>query len=220
MKKIFKKITISILVFAGIILILNIPVKTRQGVDGALFIKKLPLYVKTCGFLCRNYQYGALAASITKGIKNDRDKILAIYTWTVENIQPTPKSLPVVDDHIWNIIIRRYGGIDQTADVFTTLAYYAGYEAFFEALCINEDKKLVLSFVRTGNEWHIFDVFNKRPFIAEGDLAIATPYGPTYNEYLKTMDMALFESRIRRPGKQAPLSRAIYEIKEFFKKSG
>ena len=129
-----------------------------------------------------------------------------------------PKGFPSIDDHVWDIVIRRYGGTDQMADVFTTLAGYIGHEAFFEGLRISEaEEALVLSFVRIDNEWHMFDVYNKRPFISIEDLTIPTPYGLTYGEYLESMDKTLFQRRIRRPGKQAPFTRIIYEVRKIFK---
>ncbi|MFC1576168.1 transglutaminase-like domain-containing protein [Candidatus Omnitrophota bacterium] len=218
MRTITKRLIAYALIFVIAILVLNFPVTTRQGINGELFIRKIPLYAKIGGFLYRNYQYKELALRITEGNKNDTDKVEAVYNWTTENIKSPPEGFPIVDDHIWDIIVRGYGVRGQKADVFTTLASYAGYEAFWEKLYSSRvDKPLVLSFVRIGNKWHIFDVYNKKAFISTEGLALPTPSGPAYVEYLKTMDKAKFKSCLRRPDRQKILSRIIHEFKRLFR---
>ena len=133
----------------------------------------------------------------------------------IENIKNQPKGFRVVDDHIWDIIVRGYGSSDQLSDVFTTLANYAGYEAFWENLYTDKTRKgLILSFVKIDNKWHIFDVYNKKCFMDSKNLALPTPCGLTYVEYLSKMDKTKFKSSIRRAGKQKTFSRFIYEIKK------
>ena len=213
----FKKVAEYSLVLAVTILIFNIPATTRQGINGILFVRKIPLYVKTCGFLYRDYQYKALSRHITNGIKGDIDKIKALYDWTIDNIKRKPEGFPVVDDHIWDIIVRRYGASGQMTDVFTTLASYAGYEAFWDILLINNvPGGPILSFVKIGDRWYVFDILNKKSFMIAENSELPTPYGPTYAEYLKTIDKAKFNSCIRRPDKQKISTRLRYEFKKMF----
>ena len=116
---------------------------------------------------------------------------MAIYNWTVANIKRPPKDFPIVDDHIWDIIVRRYGGNDQIADVFTTLVSYAGYEAFWEKLKpAGAERALVLSFVRIGKEWKAFDLYYNRYFLRDEDLGQPTPWGTAYNDYMRSIDKA------------------------------
>ena len=220
LSRIFKKVLLCAALITAFALFLNAPATTRQGIEGTVFVRTIPLYVKLCGFLYRNYQYGELSGQIVGGIKGDKDKIRALYRWAAENIKRPPKGFPLVDDHIWDIIVRRYGTPDQIADVFTTLASYAGYEAFWEKLETDDaPEELVLSFVKIGDNWHIFDLYDRKSFISAETMALPTPYGPSYGEYLRTMDRTKFAARIRRPGKQKIATRVIYEFKNFFKPS-
>lgn len=218
--KAFKKTITSISVLLAVIFVFNIPATTRQGINGVLFVRKIPLYVKICGFLYRDYQYKALARLITSSVTDDMERVKIIYQWTVDNIKKTPGDLPVIDDHIWDIIVRRYGSGDQVADVFTTLASYAGYDAFWDSLRVdNVPGALVLSFVKVGKDWYIFDVYDKKSFIGKEKILLPTSCGPTYAEYLKTMDRSKFDVHIRRPDKQKILLRLKYEFeKKFFRK--
>jgi hypothetical protein len=217
--KALKISTKYILILTIAILIFNIPVTTRQGIDGELFVRKIPLYAKTCGFLYRDYQYKALSRQITSDIENDTDKVRAIYDWTIANIRKVPEGFPGVDDHIWDIIVRRYGCSDQLADVFTTLTSYAGYEAFWKKLRLaGIGGGLVLSFVKIDNKWRIFDVYHKKSFMKKEELSLPTPCGPTYTEYLKTMDKSKFNSCIRRSDEQKIFPRIIYEFQKITKR--
>ena len=108
------------------------PVTTKQGVNFEVSAHRLPLYLKAFEFLDRNAQYRQLANEITLGAAKDQARVLAVFNWTARRIQPAPEGWPVVDDHILNIIIRGYGTSDQRADVFATLATYAGVPAFWQ----------------------------------------------------------------------------------------
>lgn len=210
--KMQKRLIIYIALLTGVVLFLNIPVITKQGMGGSVYTKRIPFYVKLCAFLYRDYQYNDLSREITLGIKNDMDRVIAIYNWVTENIRRVPKDFPVIDDHIWNIIVRRYGCGDQQADVFTILVSYAGYEAFWDKLKIDGiDQQLVLSFVKIDNKWYMFDVYSNKSFVKPED---STPYGPTYGEFLKTMDETHFRAYIKRPDKQKILPRLVYEFKK------
>lgn len=218
--KAVKKAITFILICAAIIFTSYVPTTTRQGVNGVLFVKKIPLYVKVCGFLYRDDHYRTLAHNVTYGIKGDRDKVMAIYDWSIKNIRIPPKGFPIIDDHIWDIIVRGYGVDDQKADVFTTLASYAGYKAFWEKLCLEKtSESLVISFVKINNTWCMFDVYNGKCFIVGKDLLSTTPYGPTYGEYLNTLDKNVFKKEIKRSDKQKIFPRLIYEFKNIFTKN-
>jgi len=217
--KLVKKAIIYILISVSMIAIFNIPMRTKQGVNGVVFIKIIPLYVKLCSFLDRDYQYKALARNITKGITGDIDKITAIYTWVIENIKRTPKDFSIIDDHVWSIVIRNYGTRGQMADLFTTLTGYKGYESFMHKLKLRTSEgptSIILSFVKVDDTWYVFDVYNKKPFISGEAESLLTPYGPTYEAYLNAMDKRLFESSIRRPDKQKIMPRLVYEFKKIF----
>lgn len=212
-----RKIILYVTVLALLIVIFSIPVETRQGVNFVVTVRKIPLYVKLCGFLYRGYQYKELSRQITTGIESDVDKVMAIYNWTVKNIKRPPKGFTIVDDHIWNIIVRGYGTPDQVADVFTTLASYAGYEAYWEKLQSDKaSESLILSFVKINSTWYIFDVYNRRSFISGLARKLSTPYGPTYDDYLKSSDSSKSNLPIKRPDKQKIIPRLFFELKKVF----
>ena len=214
--RLFKKLFLFLMVFIILFAFLHVPVNTKQAVDHALSTKKIPLYVKMCGFWYRDYMYRDLSSQITKNIKNDRNKIIALFDWTVQNIKKQPEGFQVIDDHIWDIIARRYGRADQMSDVFVTLASYAGYGALWIRRHLEEgETDLVLSFINFDNKWHMFDVYNKRPFISGKELDIAIPGGRTYGEYKNGINDKIFKMHVRRADKQKPLQRIIYELKNF-----
>ncbi len=146
--------------------IATLPSTTRQGVNSRLSISTLPLYVKVIDFLHRHAHYQLLAEAITRGCRSDEERALAIFAWTRRNIRETPKGWPVIDDHVLDIIIRGYGANDQMADVFTTLASYAGLPAFWR------QRDVALAFVQTEGRWRMFDVQYGLIFTdADGQLA-------------------------------------------------
>jgi transglutaminase-like putative cysteine protease len=106
------------------------PVHTRQGIDYEVRQQTLPLSLKLVGFMYRDMEYRHLASTLTRGIDRDEAKVLRLYEWVRAHVVAgTPTGLPVVDDHVWNIIVRGYGEPDQLADVLATLCAYAGIPA-------------------------------------------------------------------------------------------
>ncbi len=204
-------------ILAFIIASAYIPVTTYQGVNGEVRAIKIPLYVKAAGFLYRDHQYKMLADDITAGHKEDLMKVIAIYRWTVNNIKHVPSGFKVVDDHIWDIIVRGYGEADQMADVFTTLASYSGRPSFWDKISVpGSDKDMVLSFVKIKDRWYVFDIYNAKFFIKAEDLAEETPYGVPYSEYVNAVPKDKFRKYIQRPDKQKVAGRIIFEIKKVF----
>lgn len=217
--KLKKIIIISLLILITVVMASNMPVITKQGIDGVVIAKEIPLYVKACGFLYRDYQYKDLSRRITEDLDSDEEKIMAIYKWTTANIKDHPSGFMIIDDHIWNTVVRRYGTADQKAEVFTTLINYAGYESFKTRLSIKDvAPRLILSFVKIDGNWRIFDIYGKIYFTKEEDLEAATPYGLTYKDYLETFDIDSYSRRVTRADKQKVIPRMIYETKKIFKR--
>ena len=135
------------------------PATTRQGVNFHVSSRTVPLHVKLVDFLDRHWHYNLLAKEITQGCRTDEARALAVFAWTREHIKPTPTGWPIVDDHILNIIIRGYGVSDQMADVFATLAMYAGVDAFWKAYRLKGGTpEAIFSFARMNGKWAVFDV--------------------------------------------------------------
>lgn len=143
----------------GIVAVAVTPSTTKQGIDYVVSTRKLPLYVKVLDFLDRDANYRVVAKSITAGMVTDQLRAMAIFEWTRTNIRSVPPDFPVVDDHIWHIIVRGHGADDQKADVFTTLLTYAGVPAYWIFLEY-EGRRLPISFVRVSGTWRVYDVAN------------------------------------------------------------
>lgn len=222
-----------LLLFVGV-WIFTLPVSTHQGVNFQVSTREIPLYVKALSFLYRHYQYGTLAEEITRGLSSERERVLAVFEWTRQNIRRTPEGWTVVDDHILNIVIRGHGLSDQMADVFTTLSTYAGIPAFWQNLRLSgSGKKLVLSFAKVEERWVVFDVANGLIFRNEqGDLAsveeiAADPglvertagslrhRGILYQRYFEGF-MPPRVPDVLRAEKQMPWSRLTFEVRRLF----
>lgn len=213
--------------------ILNIEVTTRQGIDYKVYTLKVPLYLKILDFYDRHFNYKWLVHKIINGKATEEEKVMAIFNWTIENIADQPKELPVVDDHVWHIIIRGYGAHDQFSDVFTTLCNYAGFDAFF-AKIYTKDKtsKISFSFVKINNRWHVFHPYNGAYFInkdgkfasvedlANGNWSVKQIgnlqkknfiYQDYFNEEITKIDFNKFH-RFSRANIQSPINRFFYGV--------
>ncbi len=214
----------------------NLEVSIRQGIDGCAREIKMPLYVKGMEFLARHYEYGRIAKEVTQGCAGDEEKVLAILAWTHENIRKVPQGMPIIDDHILNIIIRGYGTSDQSQDVFTTLCAYSGIPAYWAMVFDNARRvKYPISVVKLGGKWCPFDSYRGKYFktrrgaIAStediaGDRSLVegkeisengeeiTVEGVPYKEFFYNLHPRK-EGRTLRPEKQMPLKRVFFEMK-------
>lgn len=158
MKRTIRNILSGLAILILILLVLNIKVTTKQGVNYQLRTIRIPLYLKILDFFDRHYNYEILVKRILSRAESDREKVLRLFAWTHENIKKSPPGLPVIDDHVWHIIIRGYGEPDQITDVFTTLCNYSGINAFFSKVGEKEKKSgIPFSFVKIDNRWSVFD---------------------------------------------------------------
>lgn len=205
------------------------PATTRQGVNFTVTTHQLPLYLKLLSFMDRHYQYRYIAQQVTAGLSSDRERAARLLDWTRRQIHPTPPGLPVVDDHILHIIIRGYGEPDQMADVFTTLATYAGVPAFWEVVKIEEKGRLILSFAKIDGRWAVFDVARElmftdahgqpvdvrelalHPELTDAVVGNEAPYGIPYRRYVERLS-AFQVPAVLRAEKQMPLRRIWYEV--------
>jgi len=231
-KKIVLVSVISIFVVA--LIILNLNVTTRQGVNYEWQTIKIPLYLKVLGFIDRHYNYKTLVKKITEDAKSETEVALKLFEWTHRNIRKVPKDFPVIDDHVWNIIIRGYGANDQSSHVFTTLCNYAGLKAFYSwAYTKEKTKRIPLSYVGLGGKWVVFDPYsgiyfkNKNSAIAsinelkDGDWVVISTLGAEkpaydYKEFFVNLP-DLKDITLNRSSIQSPLKRLIFEVKRWIK---
>lgn len=230
-----KKIFSFLLAFILLIVFLNIPVTTRQGINGEVRTLRIPFYIKFFEFLDRNYWYKSISHGITKERVTDEEKVMAIFDWCVRNIHNVPEGFDVVDDHVLNIIIRQCGTSDQRSDVFTTLCIYSGIPAFWKFTRPPSDKRIIitLSYVLVDGKWRVFDVGRNRFFLNDrgrlasvediiSDISIVKKEnirirGIPYEEFfsgLKPID----KDFISKEQQQVPLFRIAYEARHLFRR--
>lgn len=218
----------------GVFILLNLRVTTKQGVtswegvDYKHYSIQIPLYLKILDFFDRYYNYRELANRIVKGANSDEEKVIKIFTWTHHNIRKVPKELPVVDDHVWHIIVRGYGVQDQSQDVFTALCNISGIDAFFSAVYINDRSGvIILSFVKIEEKWYVFDAYrgvyftDKQGRLADIDttkkerLIVTLDEQPDidYAPYLENLP-TIKDIGLNRSNLQSPLKRLLYEFKK------
>ncbi len=223
-----------ILLIAALIIFLNIKVTTHRGIDYQLSSSRIPLYLKLIDFFDRHYNYTELVRGILRDTKSEKERIIKIFEWTHSNIRKTPKGFPVIDDHVWNIVVRGYGANDQSSYVFTTLCNYAGIEAFYTwVYSTDKTKRVPLSFVRLSSRWIVFDPYNGIYFkdksgeiadidkLKNGNWAIeyllgAEKLGYDPKEYFVNLPEAK-NIGLTRSGIQSPLKRLIFEVKKWIK---
>lgn len=221
-----------VVVFIGVIFMLNLKVSTKQGINFHVVVKSIPFYVKICGFISRDYEYKQIVKSLLGKVISDEDKARLLFVWTHNNVRPIPQGFPIVDDHISNIIIRGYGTSDQAADVFCNLCEYAGLPAKWAFLRLpNTHNDIVLSFVYIYGKWRVFDAYNnnifttmenklasKEDIINDLSLVDRVQYKPIvdgteYREFFRSLHTLEEKDMWRRGKDQMLLSRLTQEIK-------
>lgn len=208
---------------------LNLRVTYYQGINYRVAQKTTPLYLKIVDFFSRHYHYKELVKDIVRGCKGEEEKVFAIFGWTKENIRRVPEGFPVVDDHIWNIIVRGYGTNDQFQDVFTALCNYARVDAFFSIIRSKDRNSLfAISFVKLDKKWRVFDPYNgiyfknKEGNIASIDdiknrnwVAVGTAEAKDFDyKYIFDNLPTVKDIGLNRANIQSPLNRLMFEIKK------
>ena len=234
-KKFIYKFLVGIALFSVVItvviVLLNIKVTTRQGINFQVQTIRIPLYLKMIDFFDRHYNYKQLVQRIIKNEQDKQKRVMKIFSWTYHNIRKQPENLLIIDDHVWHIIVRGYGLSDQSCDVFATLCNYAGIDAFYASVFTKDmNRKIRLSFVRLHNRWHVFDPYNGVYFINNAGVLVDTneiKKGNYRLEYLGTPKETVLDYRdyfdnlpdvkevgLRRVKIQSPFKRLLYELRK------
>lgn len=219
----------NIIFVLAVLILLLAEFETKQGINFKVHAYKIPLYIKVFGLFARDYEYRRIANMIV-GTEKDEQKIVEnILEWTDKFIaEDFPKSFPIYDDHILNIIHRGYGTGDQRIDVATTLSTYAGARAFWGYI-ISNDKRTMISYFKINGLWYVFEPHEWSFFYkSSGELA-TIEYLQNNPEYIKIdnkipiyKDVPLTEyyknlkiiedPQIIRPEYQMPYKRLKYKI--------
>lgn len=231
LKRFIKIFFLIICLNAGLLIILNIPVTSQQGVNYVVKTIEMPLYIKIIEFFDRDYHYKELAEDVCRGCSGDKDRVLSLFEWTYQNIKADiPKDWPIIDDHVWHIIVRGYGVEDQFSDVFTTLCNYAGVDAFFRWVYTAEQtKRIPISFVKIEGKWCVFDPFHGSYFKnKDGEIADIEEIKSGNSWFIESLDgkpkidYAVYiedfpfvkDIGLSRANIQSPLNRLLFEIKK------
>lgn len=233
MKKNIFKLLFCVVIITCIVIFFSINVTTQQGINYQVHTIRIPLYLKILDFTDRHFNYKQLVKKIIKEAKTDEECVMKIFEWTYKNIRKNPKSLAVIDDHVWHIIVRGYGKADQFQDVFSTLCNYAGLDAFFlVASKRDQTKKIPLSLVKIEEKWYVFDAYRGVYFEdIKGELAdietikskniktiTITDKEPEIDYTLYLDDLPLLkEMELERSNIQSPIRRFIYELKKWLR---
>lgn len=208
------------------------PVRIRQGINYEVTEYRVPLSLKVAGFVYRDMEYRHLARTLTRGVHGDEAKVLRLYEWVRSHITAgNPPGLPVVDDHVWNIIIRSYGDPDQLADVLATLCAYAGIPADLALLGPPSGPMVhAVAMVKLEGRWCPLDPFygiivrhsdgrlmSQEELLADpAALHHAAPglmvKGVEYPRLYQWLPQIVPKAELR-PYRQMPLRRAWYEVK-------
>lgn len=235
LNKIFILMIIMLFIVGGGFYLFSCQTFILQGVNYQVRQIKIPFYVKIIDFLSRHYHYKEILRTIIKNSDSDEQKLIKLFEWTHKNIRPVPEGFPIVDDHVYNIIIRGYGTDDQSADVFTTLCVYAGIPAFWKWVSPTNahSPRYAVSFVKLNKRWLVFDSYagnyfeNKDGHIASIDDIISDQrivetaanrpiiYGIAYTRYLENLS-PVQNVDFMRPQAHMPWQRLIYELKNKF----
>jgi hypothetical protein len=152
-------ISLLLLLLLAMITVFNMKAITRQGINYHVTEIEIPLYLKVLNFFDRHFNYKWLAKRITNNQQTKEEKVFRLFQWTHETIQPQPESLPVMDDHVWNVYVRGYGVSDNFQDLFTTLCNYIGVDSFFLWLKAKDNGTFPMSFVKLDRGWVMFDPY-------------------------------------------------------------
>lgn len=167
-KKTIYKAAIAAVALIALGWLTTLPSTTRQAINYQLREIRIPLYLKTIDFLDRHLNYRWTVDQITSRTMSDDQKVEEIFQWTIRRISRQPKELPIIDDHVWHIIVRGYGVPDQMVDVFATISNYAGLKAFILYLEGSGNAlpdKICLGAVYFNGAWHICDLHQKTEFV-------------------------------------------------------
>lgn len=232
---IYKKLILCLVGVIVFMVLLNIKVTTRQGIDYSWYSVKIPLYLKTLDFIDRHCNYAELVKRILDGKRTDEERVMRLFEWTIENIKRVPEGLPVVDDHIWYTMIRGYATRDQFCDILATLCNYAKVEALIDSVCAKgKDSCEMFVFVRFSKSWYVFDPYmgvcfkddygrfadigklKKGEFNAYG-LDKKEIQHADYSKYFENLPTDI-KSSLKRSNMQSPLKRVIFEIEKWMQK--
>jgi hypothetical protein len=236
-KKLLKYLAISC-ICVSLYFFFTIETTTRQGINYQTQSIRIPLYLKVFDLFERHFHYRWLVSQIVTQQMDDQQKVEAILRWTISHVANQPPQLPIIDDHVWHIIVRGYGVEDQMADVFATLTNYAGIKAFMlrcNGPAAAKPDHIIVTAVYFNNDWRLYDVYRRTMFVDKADRSasikdiIASQWqtkavdingivkkSVRYKDYFEKLNIGEFDSLYRqnRSAIQDPISRFRYFLSD------
>lgn len=145
----------------GLPLLLMLPVSTKQGINYEVRVHRIPLWVKLVEFLDRDYHFRAIVRDVAPAGRSAEERALALFQWTRTQVRAgIPEGLPVIDDHLYYVIVRGYGTHDQLTLVFVTLCAYAGIPAAGYRLTGPDGQSaFTIAIAQIAGRWVLFDTW-------------------------------------------------------------
>lgn len=171
-RRALRLLVVMVIVFA-VVIVARWPVTIAVGIDYQVTLKQLTLFEKATAFVSRDFEMRRLTREIAGTGGTPEQRLLRMYEWVRDNIHPVPPGLPVVDDHVLYIFVRRYGARDQRAEALAALASYDNMPAATLALGKHPKRRFIqLTVVRLVDRQVVFDVNNHIVFrSSSGELA-------------------------------------------------
>ena len=163
----------AVVLLAALLMVANWPVSTSAGYNYVVTTRRLTLLEKAIWFIDRDLQMQRIKTDIAGTQGTPEERLVRMYEWVSTQIHPVPPGMPIIDDHVSYIFVRRYGADDQRAEALAALASYDGMPS--TALGLAKAPKMrgvVVTIVRVGGRLLIFDVNNHVAFRRQsGELA-------------------------------------------------
>lgn len=217
-------------VLVVILVIGMVPTVSLEGVGARLKTHRIPLWEKAAKFYLRHVEFERWANEAAAGEADPQRRVLRLLEWTRKTVQPIPPGLPLIDDHISHVVLRRYGNDGQMAEVFTALTTYTGNQGRWEAYRPpGARERVALSFVESDDGWWVFDLWNGGWFeTRSGKIATINDYshpeqlrrrgqapevlnGTPYLDYFKDLDR-IWKRGFSRARGQMPWHRLFMEL--------
>lgn len=147
----------ALAVVAGLVVVGSFPTNTRVGIDYAVEQRFEPLAAKAIAFVYRDAELRALADRVAGGESDEERLVQRVLGWSRANVRQPPPGWPVVDDHVLHVAIRGYGTYDQAADLFATIAAYAGVPATLVFTRPPGASQYAFALARVGGIWRVYD---------------------------------------------------------------
>lgn len=156
------RLIVATAVLATLVTVACWPVTTAVGFNYRVTVHRLTLFEKAMSFVNRDLEMRRLTREVVGSEPDPERRLLRMFEWVTENIHSVPPGMPIIDDHVFHIFVRRYGAPDQRAEALAALASYDGIPASQVALGKDPKRQLVqLTAVKLNDRIVVLDTNNR-----------------------------------------------------------